>query len=78
MHSALRELQTIPYIEIHSALTELPKIHYRTLKYSTLKELHTIHYIEIHSALGELPTMYVIEKHSALRKVQIITVYPRV
>ena len=41
-HSALRELQIFPSIQMHTALGE-PQ---------------TIHYIEIHSApLGELPTI---------------------
>ena len=42
MHSALRELQTIPYIEIHSAL----------------RELLTIPYIEMHSALMRHGSLY--------------------
>ena len=38
MHSALRELLTIPYIEIHSTLREPPTIHY--IEMHKLKDSH--------------------------------------
>ena len=61
----------MPHIEIHSALKELPIIHY--IENNALREVQTIPCIERRSALGELPTMYVIEKHSSLRELLILT-----
>ena len=53
MHFALRELQIIDNMEIHSTLGELLTIH------SALMELQPIHYIVMHNALREITTIII-------------------
>ena len=60
------EVQTIHYIEIHSALRELPTM------YSALRELQIIPYIQMHSALRELLTIHYVEMHISLGELQTI------
>ena len=67
MHSALRELLIIHYIEMYSSPRELQTIHYIKM-HSALRELQTIYYIEMHTALRELLIIPYIEIHSALRE----------
>ena len=67
-YSAIRELQTIPYIDIHSALRELPIMPYIEM-HSALRELptnSTIYYIEIQCPHGTAIAIHYIEMHSTL------------